>query len=72
VLTRHNFPAILPIHGGVWRTTVLSDRRRDQRLMLLGYRVVRFTRRQVVDDPDMVEATVRELRYASIKPRRIA
>ncbi len=37
------------------------DRRRDQRLMLAGYRVVRFPRRQVLEDPVSVEATVRAL-----------
>ncbi len=34
------------------------DRRRDQRLMLLGYRVVRFPRRQVEEDPASVRATL--------------
>jgi hypothetical protein len=34
------------------------DRRRDQRLMLAGYRVVRFPERQVVDEPAGVEATL--------------
>jgi very-short-patch-repair endonuclease len=48
------------------------DRRRDQRLMLAGYRVVRFTRRQVFEGPGAVEATVRALLYASMSPRRIA
>jgi hypothetical protein len=38
-----------------------DDRRRDQRLMLAGYRVVRFTRDQVFDDPSGVEATIRGL-----------
>jgi hypothetical protein len=37
------------------------DRRRDQRLMLAGYRVVRFTWRQVQRDSGTVLATVREL-----------
>jgi very-short-patch-repair endonuclease/predicted transcriptional regulator of viral defense system len=37
------------------------DRLRDQRLTLAGYRVVRFTWRQVVDDPDRVATTIREL-----------
>lgn len=37
------------------------DRRRDQRLTLAGYRVVRFTWRQVVDEPATVEATMRGL-----------
>ena len=38
-----------------------SDRRRDQRLMLLGWRVVRFTWRQVVFAPAEVAATLRGL-----------
>jgi hypothetical protein len=37
------------------------DRRRDQRLMLAGYRVVRFPRRQVFEDPASVLATLRGL-----------
>jgi hypothetical protein len=37
------------------------DRLRDQRLMLAGYRVVRFPRRQVFDDPLSVAATLRGL-----------
>jgi hypothetical protein len=35
-----------------------SDRRRDQRLMLLGWRVVRFTWRQVVLESDYVVKTL--------------
>jgi predicted amidohydrolase len=38
-----------------------SDRRRDQRLMLLGWRVVRFTWRQVMFEPAYVERTLRRL-----------
>ena len=38
-----------------------DDRRRDQSLMLAGYRVVRFTWRQVADEPEAVAATVRTL-----------
>jgi len=38
-----------------------SDRRRDQRLMLAGWRVVRFTWRQVVEEPARVAATVGSL-----------
>ncbi len=38
-----------------------GDRRRDQSLMLAGYRVVRFTWRQVADEPEAVAATVRAL-----------
>ena len=37
------------------------DRVRDQRLMLAGYRVVRFPRRQVLEDPAGVAATMRAL-----------
>ncbi|MEA2170840.1 MAG: hypothetical protein QOF76_4140 [Solirubrobacteraceae bacterium] len=35
-----------------------KDRRRDQRLMLAGYRVVRFPYKQVLGDPDSVRATL--------------
>ncbi|MDP1849348.1 MAG: DUF559 domain-containing protein, partial [Solirubrobacteraceae bacterium] len=38
-----------------------SDRRRDQRLMLLGWRVVRFTWQQVMYEPAYVAATLRGL-----------
>ena len=38
-----------------------SDRRRDQRLVALGYRVVRFTWRQVVDTRHDVVTTLRAL-----------
>ena len=38
-----------------------ADRRRDQRLMLLGWRVVRFTWRQVFYEPAYVAATLRGL-----------
>jgi very-short-patch-repair endonuclease len=34
------------------------DRRRDQRLMLRGWRVARFTWRQVVDEPAAVAVTI--------------
>jgi very-short-patch-repair endonuclease len=34
------------------------DRRRDQRLMLLGFRVARFTWRQLLDEPRVVAETV--------------
>jgi predicted transcriptional regulator of viral defense system len=37
------------------------DRLRDQQLAVAGFRVVRFTWRQVEDEPDRVAATVREL-----------
>ena len=35
-----------------------SDRRRDQRLSMLGFRVVRFTWRQVTFEPGHVAATL--------------
>ena len=35
------------------------DRRRDQRLMLPGYRVVRFPRRRVFEDADSVRSTLK-------------
>ncbi len=38
-----------------------DDRRRDQRLMLAGYRVVRFTWRRVVFEPYHVESAMRSL-----------
>lgn len=38
-----------------------DDRRRDQRLMLAGFDVVRFTWRQVVFGPPRVESTIRAL-----------
>ena len=38
-----------------------DDRRRDQRLMLAGYRVVRFTYRQVTENPAATTATIRGL-----------
>lgn len=38
-----------------------TDRRRDQRLATLGYRVIRFTWRQVIDEPRHVAATLRAL-----------
>ena len=40
--------------------------------MLAGFRVVRFPWQQVFDEPASVGTTVRELLYASIRPRRIA
>ena len=45
-----------------------SDRRRDQRLMLLGWRIVRFTWQQVMYEPTYVAATLRGLlgRQASL------
>ncbi|MBW3608655.1 MAG: endonuclease domain-containing protein [Actinobacteria bacterium] len=38
-----------------------SDRRRDQRLMLLGWRVARFTCQQVTSEPAYVATTLRGL-----------
>ncbi|HEV2775503.1 MAG TPA: DUF559 domain-containing protein [Solirubrobacteraceae bacterium] len=43
------------------RRSFTSDRRRDQRLMLLGWRVVRFTWQQVTFEPAYVAATLRGL-----------
>lgn len=43
------------------RKAFTSDRRRDARLMLLGWRVVRFTWQQVTHEPAYVAATVRGL-----------
>jgi very-short-patch-repair endonuclease len=40
---------------------VRADRRRDQRLATLGYRVVRFTWRQILDGRDDVAGTLRAL-----------
>jgi very-short-patch-repair endonuclease len=34
------------------------DRRRDQRLKLAGYDPLRFTRRQILNEPDSVVATL--------------
>ena len=42
-----------------------SDRRRDARLMLLGWRVVRFTWQQVMFEPAYVAATLRGLLMAT-------
>jgi len=42
-----------------------ADRRRDQHLMLLGWRVVRFTWRQVMLEPAYVAATLRGLLTAT-------
>lgn len=38
-----------------------TDRRRDQRLATLGYRIVRFTWQQVIHQPDTVATTLRAL-----------
>jgi hypothetical protein len=45
------------------------DRHRDAQLMLAGWRVVRFTWRQVTEDPAAVAATVRSLlRHSPFSP----
>jgi very-short-patch-repair endonuclease len=49
-----------------WRThrtraAFEDDRARDQALTVAGLRVVRFTHRQIADDPAAVAATVRAL-----------
>lgn len=38
------------------------DRRRDRRLLMLGYRVVRFTWRDIEQRPEEVVRTITELR----------
>ncbi len=43
------------------RSAFESDRARDTRLKLLGYEVVRFTHRQVMDEKSRVARTVRAL-----------
>lgn len=45
------------------------DRRRDQRLALLGWRVVRFTWRQVFDEPAAVAGTLHGLLAPTRAPR---
>jgi Transcriptional regulator, AbiEi antitoxin/REase_MTES_1575 len=47
------------VHGT--RHAFERDRRRDRRLLLAGWRVARFTWRQLVRDPDEVVATIRTL-----------
>ncbi|MGH2919594.1 MAG: DUF559 domain-containing protein [Solirubrobacteraceae bacterium] len=44
-----------------------EDRRRDQRLTLAGYRVVRFTWRQVTEEPERVAHTLRRLLSAAAR-----
>jgi very-short-patch-repair endonuclease len=46
-------------HGD--RAAFEADRARDARLKLMGYTVVRFTWRQMVDQPERVAATIRGL-----------
>ena len=43
------------------RSAFEADRARDNRLRILGFEVVRFTWRQVVDEPDGVVRTIRAL-----------
>jgi hypothetical protein len=43
------------------RSAFERDRRRDQRFTLAGWRVVRFTWRQILDDPGEVETVLRGL-----------
>ena len=55
---------IVETDGLQWHGTppaLERDRRRDERLTVLGYRVVRFTYRRVVDEPVGVAATLRAL-----------
>jgi hypothetical protein len=47
------------------RTAFERDRARDARLTMLGYRVVRFTYRQLVHEPELVVATLRALLAAN-------
>ena len=47
-------------HHGT-RAAFERDRRRDQRLTAAGWRVVRFTWRQVDEEPEQVAATLRSL-----------
>jgi very-short-patch-repair endonuclease len=41
-----------------------NDRRRDQRLVLAGWRVIRCTWRQVVDEPNELVGTLRALLHS--------
>ena len=56
------------VHGT--RQAFERDRRRDRRLLLEGWRVVRFTWRQLVRDPDEVAATIRALLARPPEPVR--
>ncbi|MDQ3676671.1 MAG: endonuclease domain-containing protein [Actinomycetota bacterium] len=47
------------VHGT--RRAFEEDRRRDQRLTLAGYRVIRFTWRQITEEPKRVAQTLRAL-----------
>jgi very-short-patch-repair endonuclease len=53
-------------HGN--RAAFEADRARDSRLQALGYRVLRFTYRQVSEDPRAVVATLRDVMRASGGP----
>ena len=55
---------IVETDGLQWHGTPSAlerDRRRDERLTVLGYRVVRLTYRRIVDEPAAVVATLRAL-----------
>ena len=55
---------VVETDGLQWHSTPTAlerDRRRDERLTVLGYRVVRFTYRRVTDEPAAVAATLRAL-----------
>jgi very-short-patch-repair endonuclease len=55
--------------GGTTHTTPHAfehDRKRDQKLMLAGFRVVRFPWMQVFDEPEAVEATLHGLLGTSV------
>jgi predicted transcriptional regulator of viral defense system/very-short-patch-repair endonuclease len=54
-------------HGS--RAAFERDRRRDQKLIAAGWRVVRFTWRQVFGQPDEVAATLRALLGCLFEPR---
>jgi very-short-patch-repair endonuclease len=47
------------------RTAFERDRAKDARLTMLGYRVVRFTYRQLVHEPQTVARTLRALLAAA-------
>ncbi len=53
-------------HGN--RAAFESDRARDAKLQALGYRVLRFTHRQVRDDRDAVVGSLRTLLQAPLDP----
>jgi len=53
--------------GHRMRSAFEEDRARDARLTLLGYTVVRFTWRQLSDEPKAVAATVRALHQAAAR-----